>query len=348
MEQTVCEPSIKSINPTAPIPYVFAVGCPRSGTTLLQRMLDHHPLLAVANDTHFIPRALAGMKVSGSIPLTPGLVERVRSYRRFPRLGLSDEAISRAANKSATYREFVSGLYTEFASQRGKPLAGEKTPDYVKCLPVLHGLFPEAKVIHIIRDGRDTALSLLGWATETKGPGKFRLWMNEPVAVCALWWAEQVRSGLRDGRPLGPSRYLEVSYEKLVQDPEEHARNMSRFLALPYSDQMLRYHEGKVRDNPNLSAKSRWLPPTPGLRDWRRDLKDRDIELFEALVGDLLTDLGYERVAKEPSPRIVKLAIRCREAWTHETSQRKRNRDRPYKRDSSQPVSATAPRGSVG
>ena len=175
----------------------------------------------------------------------------------------AEEAISRAADKSGTYREFVSGLYAEFAAQHGKPLAGEKTPDYVKCLPLLHSLFPEAKIIHIIRDGRDAALSVLDWATETKGPGKFRLWRDEPLAVCALWWAEQVRSGLRRGRPLGPSLYHEVSYEELVRDPEQEARDMSRFLGLAYSDQMLRYHEGKVRDNPNRSAKAAGCPRLP-------------------------------------------------------------------------------------
>jgi hypothetical protein len=67
-------------------PCVFAVGCPRSGTTLLQRMLDHHPGLGVANDTHFIPHAIDDHSGRVDPRLTPELVESVRSYRRFPRL----------------------------------------------------------------------------------------------------------------------------------------------------------------------------------------------------------------------------------------------------------------------
>ena len=65
-------------------PYVFAVGCPRSGTTLLQRMLDNHPQLAVANDTHFIPRAVEHLPIESDPPLTAEVVEWVRSSRLAP------------------------------------------------------------------------------------------------------------------------------------------------------------------------------------------------------------------------------------------------------------------------
>ena len=69
----------------------------------------------------------------------------------------------------------------------GKPLAGEKTPDYARNLPLLHSLFPWAKFVHLIRDGRNVALSTLEWANEGKGPGRIGLWQEEPVAVCS-WW----------------------------------------------------------------------------------------------------------------------------------------------------------------
>jgi len=67
--------------------------------------------------------------------------------------------------QTATYREFVTALYDTFAHQNGKPLAGEKTPDYVRRLPLLHALFPWSRSVHIVRDGRNVALSLIDWAT---------------------------------------------------------------------------------------------------------------------------------------------------------------------------------------
>ena len=301
-------------------PYLFVVGCPRSGTTLLQRMLDNHPQLAVANDSHFIPRAIEDVPVGVDPPLTAELVERVRTYRRFGRLGLPDTAVEEAAGSARTYSEFVSALYSEYGRRRGKPLAGEKTPSYDRCLPRLHALFPSVRTVHIIRDGRDVALSALEWARDGKGPSKLPLWRQEPVAVCALWWRRHVSTGRRDGAVLGSSRYLEVGYEELIRRPELVLRRVARFLAVPFAPEMLDFHVGKTARKPGRSAKKAWLPPTAGLRDWRTQLEERHLELFEALAGDLLSALGYERGFPHVSPRIATLAAGYRRQWESETS----------------------------
>lgn len=303
-------------------PYLFVVGCPRSGTTLLQRMLDHHPQLAVANDTHFIPRAIDGVTGEGDPPLTSGLVEAVLGYRRFPRLGLAEATAREAATGVATYGEFVSALYTAYARARGKPLAGEKTPDYVKSLARLHALLPWVRSVHIVRDGRDVALSTLEWARSDKGPGRYTLWEEEPVAVCSLWWRRMVTTGRRDGAALGPARYREVRYEDLVARPGEVLRDLVAFLDLPDAVEMANYHEGKTRLDPGLSAKKAWLPPTPGLRDWRTQMRERDVAVFEAISGDLLSTLGYERSVPRIPPAIAAVADRCRQWWESEMAAR--------------------------
>ncbi len=304
-------------------PYVFVVGCPRSGTTLLQRMLDNHPQLAVANDTHFIPRSLikaeplrvadgiAGRKV----PLTAKLVTSVRDYKRFTRLGLDEDAITEAATESADYAAFVGALYTRFARSRGKSLGGEKTPDYVKRLPLLHGLFPNVRTIHIIRDGRDVALSVRDWSDGRRGPGKMELWQTEPIGLCALWWRWQVGTGRQSGATLGRRKYYEVQYADLVAEPERELKQLSEFLDLPFSEDMQHYYRGKVKAKPGLSAKSAWLPPTPGLRDWRSQMHPRDLELFEAIAGDLLDELGFERSVRRISPKIVRVGKDCSAWW---------------------------------
>jgi hypothetical protein len=296
-------------------PYVFVVGCPRSGTTLLQRMLDNHPKLAVANDTHFIPLGIEHLPPGIDPPLTPELVKRVRSFFFFPRLELPDDVVSAAVAASRTFRQFVIALYKEYARMRCKALAGEKTPDYVRHLPRLHGLFPWVRTVHLIRDGRDVALSALEWARNDKGPGRFALWQEQPVAVCALWWRMQAGTGRKDGAPLGSDRYCEVRYEDLVAQPEEVLHGLCAFLRLAFAPQMLDFHVGKVRPQPWLSAKDAWRPATPGLRDWRTQMAKRDVELFEALAGDLLADLGYERSFSEFSPEVAAIAGRCRRWW---------------------------------
>ncbi len=300
-------------------PYVLAVGCPRSGTTLLQRMLDHHPMLAIANDTHFIAKVID--PEGGDVPLSPEIVDRVLAYHRFPRLGLPEDSVRLAAARSETYAQFVGLLYAEFAARRGKPLAGEKTPDYVRYLPLLGRLFPWARFIHLIRDGRDVALSTMQWARPHKGPGRFAMWEEEPVAVCALWWRWQVSAGRSKGLELR-SRYCEVHYEQLVVDPAGTTSRLCGFLDLPFSQEMLAFHVGKTRSDPGLSAKNAWLPPTRGLRDWRTQMIERDVALFEALAGDLLSSFGYERATAGPSRAVASLADRCRRRWDAEIQQR--------------------------
>src|SRR5438552_17501484 len=115
-------------------------------------MLDCHPQLAVANDTHFIPAAIAGVTARADLPLTREMVERVRCFRTgggygFDRLGLPPGTLERAAHTAQTYPELVSSLYSAFAELQGKPLAGEETPDYTRCPSLLHALFPEAKLL---------------------------------------------------------------------------------------------------------------------------------------------------------------------------------------------------------
>lgn len=283
-------------------PFLFVVGCPRSGTTLLQRMLDNHPQLTIANDTHFILRAAKRILRRDPRPLlTPELVTAVQSYRRFYRMGLDDGDVKVAAEHCQTYAEFVSRLYTLRGKKNRKNLSGEKTPDNCRNMPLLHGLFPEARFVHIIRDGRNTALSALNWANENKGPGKWSLWKEDSLATCALWWRWQAGRGARDGYALGDRYYHRVKYEDLVAGPETSLKAIAGFLGIPYSDDMVNYHEGKTRHEPGLSAKSAWLPPVKNLRDWRTDLSPEDIEVFQGIAGDLLRENGYSCKDTQPS-----------------------------------------------
>ena len=309
-----------------PNPYVFAGGCPRSGTTLLQRILDHHPDLAVGNDSNFIPGCVRESAELGDPPLTPDIVARVRAHRRFARLGLPDPSIDRAASASTTYSQFVAHLYDEFARERGKPRAGEKTPAYMRHIPLLHRLFPWARFVHLIRDGRDVALSLLSWATKKgrlRGPARYPLWDEQPVAVAALWWQHRVTEGRANGRALPSNLYLEASYERLIADPRAVLADVLSFLDLPFSEEALDYHKGRTRPREGRSAKAAWLPPTPGLRDWRTQMSPEDQELFEAIAGKTLEELGYERAHPRPSAAVMEAAERYAAWWAVDPPKRR-------------------------
>jgi len=300
-------------------PYVFVVGCPRSGTTLLQRMLDNHPQLTVANDTHFITRAAKHILRENPQPaMTPELLEAVKSYRRTYRMGLDDNAFTAAAEHCDTYAAFVSRLYTLRGKMKNKPLSGEKTPDYCRQMPALHALFPDTRFVHIIRDGRNTTLSTLNWASGEKGPGKWSLWHQDPLATCALWWRWQVGIGQKQGKVLGASHYLQVRYEELVANPVNELTSIARFLDLAYSDDMANYHDGKTRKESGLSAKAAWLPPVQGLRDWRQEMSAGDIRVFEGIAGNLLRANGYECHADSCDEAVSARVQRALQWWEAE------------------------------
>jgi len=318
-------------------PFVFVVGCPRSGTTLLQRMLDNHPHLAVANDTHFIPRALhkaapqrvAHATAGGTVPLDAELVEALVGYRRFHRIGVSEEEAHRLATRSDHYAEWIRRIYDRFAEVNHKSLGGEKTPDYVRHLPLLHGLFPDAQLLHIVRDGRDVALSTLSWAAPGKGPGRWSLWQRDPVGVSALWWRFQLESGRRGAQSIPQRRYSEVRYERLVAQPEDELRRISDFLKLPYDPSMAEFHRGRTTADAGKSAKGNWLPPTRGLRDWRTQMREEDLAVFEAISGEALESAGYELGAsRSSSPSVRRRARLCLEWWDSFVQQREKKRRR--------------------
>lgn len=310
-------------------PAFFVIGCARSGTTLLQRILESHPQLAVANDSHFILEpitgyqplhAVKGLAIGEDPPLTGDMVRALREYRTFARTGLPPEAVDAAAGRARTWFGLVSALYDELARVNGKQYAAEKSGRYANVIPYLHAAFPAARFVHIVRDGRDVALSTLQWVAKRtyRGPGQFALYAQDPIATCALWWAGHVRNGRHDGAALGGPLYHEVRYESLVAEPESAVRSLAAFMGLPYSDKMLRFHEGRTQDQKNLSSKKRWLPPTPGLRDWRTGMNGTDLALFEALAGDLLAEFGYEVRCDKWSDEIRDRAARCREEWNRE------------------------------
>lgn len=330
-------------------PFLFTCGVPRSGTTLLQRMLNNHPELAVANDSHFIPRALeltdkslVNLAKSGqAIPLTPALVNNLRTYHRFWRLGISDKEFDTIREQSNTYQQLVAGLYNCFAQHEGKRFAGEKTPDYLRRMSLLHGLFPNAKLIHLVRDGRNVALSLLQWATPTKGPGRIPLWEKSPVAVSALWWRWMVMESRTQAAAIDPAYRMEICYENLVSNADENMREVCKFLGIDFSREMIDYHKGKTEPDQGLSAKKAWLAPQAGLRDWRTKMALEQIELFEALAGDALEAFGYPLHCSSFSRQTMDTAEEYQTWWDQHFMSRHKAGD-PAKRSESAPANSAA------
>jgi len=272
-------------------PYLFIVGCPRSGTTLLQRMVNAHPQIAITPESHWIPHLY-----EKPWALTPGglithkLIRELTAHPKFARLGIGrKKELKRLARNGQplTYSRLVAAILDLYGKAQGKPLVGDKTPDYVRRISTLHRLWPQARFVHVIRDGRDVCLSMMEWPKVRPKPGDFMTWKEDPASTAAWWWAFNVRSGRDAGRSLKSGLYYELRYEALVTRPREECKLLCAFLGVPFDEAMLRFHEDQTRPDPGLERKRAGLPVTPGFRDWQSQMPAEELERFEAPAGDL-------------------------------------------------------------
>ena len=304
-------------------PYLFIVGCARSGTTLVHRIVDAHPEIAITTEMHWISRQFK----SRNGLVTPELVSELSGHKRFAQFEIPREEFEGllGSGEAIPYPTFLNRLFGLYGRINNKPLVGNKTPAYVRSIPTFHALWPEAKFVHIIRDGRDVCLSVLNWKKGERTAGRYASWEEDPVSTTALWWERKVRKAREDGAALGPGLYHEMHYEDLVEDPERECNRLCEFLGVPYDDAMIRFAEGKTRtDLPNArkTPKKAWLPITSGMRNWRTEMPVKDVERFEAAAGNLLEELGYERAVPNPSSEALEHATRIRKTFSRDVQKR--------------------------
>ena len=301
-------------------PHVFIVGCARSGTTLLQRLVDAHPDLAVAPSMHWVRDLLRGHGLKKpEDPVPPALIPALVAHPRFPRLRVDPGRVAKLAGRGTTHVGLLSGIFGLYGEAAGKPLVGNKTAPFVRRIPELHRLWPGTRFVHIVRDGRDVCLSVLDWESAAGAAGRYPSWGEDPVSTTALWWRRKVLLGREGGAGIGPGLYRETFYESLVSDPAGECRGLCDFLDLPYDGAMLRF--GERGSDPDLERAHPTMPVTSGLRDWRSQMPHEAVERFEAAAGDLLEDLGYP-LATSPGPAAVEHASRVREAFSTGTGSR--------------------------
>lgn len=306
---------------SAPCPLVFVLGCPRSGTTMLERMLDAHPDLAMSHETHWVTKhAKRRRDLTREGFVRPDTLDALYADYRFTRMAPPRGQIEAAMDRGPLkYRRFVRMVFDHYRGSRGTPFVGDKsTGGYLRDIDRLNGVCPESKLVHLVRDGRDVCLSMLNWPKAARAAGRFPMFHDDPVATTAAWWQWHIRAGMDQGRPLGADTYRELRYEDLVREPERRCAELCEFLGLAPDTAMARFHAGRSKPGAGKSANAAWLAPTPGLRDWRTQMRDDQIEMFEAIAGETLAAFGYERRFPRVSRRTAELAAERVARWERE------------------------------
>lgn len=283
-------------------PPVFIIGCPRSGTTLLYHILLSSGGFAVyrSETNAFDLIALRYGDLRTERDRREFLDKWLRSYM-FTRTGLDREYISkRILQDCRSAADFLRIVMEDISDAQNVDRWAECTPTHALHLGRIREAFPDAQIIHMIRDGRDAALSLskLGWIRPFP-------WDRERELVTAgLYWKWMVETGRRDARRHSLP-YLEVRFEDLVGSPHETTERIGRFIGHPIDyDQVLKAGIGSVSE-PNTSFAGEKKADFNPIGRWHASIGAEALAELEAAIGDLLADLGYDLASDGSRARTV-------------------------------------------
>lgn len=288
-------------NPATNKSLVLLVGAPRSGTTWLQTMLGAHPMIASPQETDLFSQYLGLLSESWRrhVRGTPADWAE-RRFKGLPAVITHDELVTLG-------RAFVDTLVERVTELKpGATIVLEKSPSHSKSAATVAEFAPETRVIHLIRDGRDVASSLMAAA---EGWGS--VWAPASLKRAARAWVDGVR-GARCYAELGIP-YLELRYEALRSADAPLLREVHAFCGVELSEvqskellEEFSFDRMSQRGDETLLVGGEFAPYAAERREpagffrkgavggWRAEWSETDRLLFDGVAGDLLVELGYE------------------------------------------------------
>lgn len=277
---------------------IFIVGCGRSGTTLLRLMLNKHSKIAIPEETWYYTKLdknkeyfISKEKENWASLISDWIFENSRIH--FP--DLQKEKLRSYLEGLDIHNEWnkvVASLNILFSLQEEKPRWGDKTPGYVIHLPLIKSLYPSAKIIHIIRDGRDVIPSLLKhWNV---GP------QTNSFIETALYWKKHVSKGMEDGPKYFGKNYIEIKYEDLILDTEKELKKICSFIEEEFEPQMLNISEDAGAYIPNWEWHQQLKKPINKnhIQLWKTKMPNYEKILFYYICRDTINKLNYPKTSE--------------------------------------------------
>jgi hypothetical protein len=319
--ETVIEPTDSPTDAPAaaePAEAVFIVGVSRSGTTLLRRVLDRHPLIGIATENHYLGhllpwegarhyfrrvgdlqqdqavRDLVDLIYSGGFQRRSRLRE-VSPYWRWlttkvPRKDIETRLLESDRSERGVFEAFL----RIYADRRGKTIIGEKTPAHLDYVETLLEWFPNGRIVHMIRDPRAIYVSEARRRAERGTTAPFR-WlvrigpiMRAFIFVQVVWVWARALGRHRVLKRRYPDRYLGIRFEDLVADPESTVERICAHLGVKSDPRMF---EQKVTSKGAMVGE-------PGFDEgaasrWRERISPSAKALIERLLGRRFSSMGY-------------------------------------------------------
>ena len=269
-------------------PPVFILGVQRSGTTLLRLILNSHSNIAIPEEAAFLRPIIKKKYICDEIPWKD--LKRIYNYlKNSPHYALWNYDPSKFLNwlekqSSIFLKEFINNLFMSYAESEGKIRWGDKTPSLFREVDLLYQLFPEAKFIHIVRDGRDVFDSRRRMDS-TKNNS----------AVMAIEWCYKIHKIEKFFESLPPSNKYTLRYEDLLTNPEETLKNICEFMQVEYEPQMMDFYKKSKYYVGSHHSKLIFKPIiSDNLQKWKNNLSGKEIKVLNLLAKRYLKKYGYE------------------------------------------------------
>jgi len=238
---------------------IFLVGAERSGTTVLRLMLSHHPDITWLNEFEY---AVDFILDKNEWPQLKQYYDWLDVHRIF-------RASQLTINQNLSYPELINDFLVQHRDRSQKSIVGATVHRH---FDRLLRIWPNARFIHLLRDGRDVARSTIGMG-----------WAGNVWAGVERWIeAEELWSTLQEAVPA--ERRVDVTYESLISNPPQELTRICEFIGVNYSPSMMNYIQQTTYDTPDPKY----------IAQWRRKLSEREIQLVEARIADMLATRGYE------------------------------------------------------
>jgi LPS sulfotransferase NodH len=270
---------------------VFVVGMPRSGTTLLSSLLDAHPDLVIAPETHYFTRCWTGTPIEGWAEVER-MLARLDQQPGVHDMALSDEEWTTIRERLRTlevptHGDILRALLDTYAARSDAPAWGEKTPDHLQFVPEMAEQFPEAAFVAIVRDPRDVVLSLRDLP-----------WSHKTLPEQAWTWRRYAARTQQYHETLG-DRFFHLRYEDLITEPEGTLRDVCAFLNVSFRASMLRLDAKEEQpfdaDREPWKQKSGRQIDASNREKWRTQMPETGRVLVDLIAGHWLADYGYAR-----------------------------------------------------
>ncbi|MBA3473402.1 MAG: sulfotransferase [Rubrobacter sp.] len=312
----------------------FVAGEMRSGTSWLRRTLSAHPEIACGHEGSFFGRDYEHEEIpvyTGPVSSFTRALVVSKEFKVWHELPWNQWSNGYEEDLRNLTRLSVDYFLAKEVARTGKRIVGDKSPQHTENLDEIYEIYPDARIIHIVRDGRDVAVSAMHhwWRLAKDRGGVFELtpeelairdayqenregflasgrsiFTEERLSQLARRWGYRVGKAYREGTALYGERYLEIRYEDLLRDPPDTLRRVLGLLGAHTDGRVIErciqassFERVSSRQRGEEDSGSFFRKGVAG--DWRSVFTERDRKIYEELAGDQLMAMGYDAAINE-------------------------------------------------